>query len=115
MNTYILPISLSEVAAGTVLLFQAPTDGEGGGITVLSGGLAGSGTATVALHTFSNAGTPELNGTIAATPAGTISAGVPAAYTISDGWVDGGEFVGAVVGGTINDGSYLYLKYQMGR
>jgi hypothetical protein len=115
MNTYVISTNLSECAAGTYLLWQAPTDAQGGGVTILSGAVVGGGTVTARLHTFSDAGTPALNGTITAAVGGTIAAGVPAAFTVSDGWVDGSEWVGVVLVGTLLDGTFLHVKYAMGR
>lgn len=116
MNTHVIAMNLSEIPAGTTLLWQAPTDAQGGGVSVLGAALTGaSGTITVALHTMTNAGTPAINGTICAAFGGTIAAGVPFTATISDAWVDGGEWVAAVIVGAPVDGDVLSMHYTMGR
>jgi hypothetical protein len=114
---HVMSMNLSEMLAGTHLLWQAPSDGEGGGLTILGAGLSGitAGTTTVALYTLSNAGTPAINGTICAAFGGTIAAGVPFTATVTDGWVDGGEWVGAVIVGAPVDGDILSMRYTMGR
>ena len=84
--------------------FQAPEDAEGGGITILgasvvNGAATGAGTSFgLALHKYSNAGTPAVNGTIAAEIGGTVDPwadGVPKDFTISStyNFVDAGEWV----------------------
>ena len=93
----------------------------GGGITVQSVYMINAGT-TVAPRfiTMSSAGTPALSGTIAsrATAAGTSteSATIPLEFVISDGWVDGGEWIGFdQASGTVPAGSYFSVAYVTGR
>ena len=112
----VMTINLSEIAAGTHLLWQAPTDGQGGGLTLQGAALHGAvGTITAALYTLSSAGTPAINGTIAAAFGGTLAVGVPVNATITDGFVDGGEWVGVVTVGNAVEGQFLSMRYQMGR
>jgi hypothetical protein len=120
--------ALNPVVDGTALLvWQAPTAVEGGGVTITSGYITnnaatGSGTAfAVRLLKFSSAGTPVLNGTIAAAVGGTtdvFAAGVPKSFTIASGFVSAGEWVAldydTVTGGTPTAG-VVGLHYVMGR
>lgn len=94
--------------------FQVPT--ETGGITVIDATAYVTGTANVTLITMSNAGTPAANGTIAAAVGGTATAGVPYKFTISDAWVDGGEYIGVQENnvGTPTAG-FVTVAYKMGR
>lgn len=110
-------IPLGVLTAGTHLLWQAPTDAQGGGLTVLGAALTGiSGTLTVQLMTMSNAGTPAINGTItSAAFGGTIATGVPFNATITDPWVDGGEWVSMITSATAVLGDFVSLRYTMGR
>lgn len=117
MITHALCINLSEVGAGTHLLWQAPTDSQGGGVSIQSAAIHGAvGTITAALYTLSNQGTPAINGTITSTAfGGTLAVGVPVAATITDAFVDGGEWVGVVLSAAAVDGQFLTMNYQMGR
>lgn len=109
-------INLSEMAAGTYLLWKAPSDATGGGESITSAFIDGSGTITAALYTFSNQGTPAINGTITSTAfGGTLTAGVLQAATISDGWVDGDEYVGVVLSANVVDGTRLSVNYVAGK
>jgi hypothetical protein len=65
-----------------------------GGITIINAAAHITGTANITLITMTNVGTPVANGTIAAAVGGTAAVGVPYAFTISDGWVAGNEWVG---------------------
>ena len=84
--------------------FRAPSDAEGGGITILSafavnGAATGVGTSFgLALHKYSSAGTPALNGTIAAEIGGTVDVwadAVPKEFTINStyAFLDAGEWL----------------------
>lgn len=115
-----------------LFLFRAPTDANGGGITITEAyacdsaadGGAGGTSFTVALHKYSTAGTPALNGTIAAGVGGTAAAAdywaadVPKTFTISAGFIDAGEWVVAQYN-EHNTGNPTNLKlnihYVMGR
>jgi hypothetical protein len=91
----------------TLFALKAPAAGSGGGLTILEAYVVedeleadqGVGTAwAVALHKYSSAGTPALNGTIAAAVGGTADlwvAGVPKTFTIDADYafVDAGEWV----------------------
>lgn len=90
-DIHIVTVRFDSLNNGTRLGFQVPL--AYGGITVQSAATNITGTANVTLVTMSNIGTPAVNGTIAAAVGGTATAGVPYAFTISDGWVDGGEWV----------------------
>lgn len=114
MNINSILINLSGMPAGTHILWRAPTDAYGGGVTILSGAVSGAGTCIVSLYTGSNAGTPAINGTIGSM-GGTLSAGVPAPLTVSDGWVDGGEWVMGVLSASAVDGMICHVNYTMGR
>lgn len=88
-----------------IFLYQAPTDGLGGGVRVVSasavnGAATNAGTSfSFALHKYSNAGTPAVNGTIAAAIGGTAAtvwaAKVPQAFTINStyAFLDAGEWL----------------------
>ena len=88
-----------------IFLYQAPTDSLGGGVTVLSGAAVngaatGAGTSfSFALHKYSSAGTPAVNGTVAAAIGGTAAtiwaALVPQSFTIdtSVNFLDAGEWL----------------------
>ena len=110
----IVTFSFDALNNGTRLGFQVPT--AYGGITIQSAGVDITGTANVTLVTMSNVGTPAANGTVGAAVGGTATAGVPYAFTISDGWVDGGEWVGLQENniGTPTRGT-CYVAYTVGR
>jgi len=117
VNIVQIPVVLT--GATEIPLLKVPT--VGGGITVQSVYMINAGT-TVAPRfiTMSSAGTPALSGTIASysTATGTIteSATIPAAFVISDGWVDGGEWIGFdQASGTVPAGSYFSVAYVTGR
>jgi hypothetical protein len=114
MNVNSIAINLSEMAAGTYLLWQAPTDALGGGVSIVGGAISGAGTCIITLNTGSNVGTPAINGTIGSM-GGTLSAGVPAALTVDDGWVDGGEWVMGVLSANAVDGMICHVNYVMGK
>ncbi len=86
-------------------VYKAPTAALGGGVRILSahatvGVATGAGTSfSLALHKYSSAGTPAVNGTIAAAIGGTAAtywtAGVPQAFTIDADYsfLDAGEWL----------------------
>ena len=87
-----------------LFLMKAPADAYGGGITLLEAYAvnkatkSGGTTFTYALHKYSNAGTPAVNGTIAAAIGGTTdywADGVPKAFTLDASYVflDAGEWL----------------------
>ena len=94
--------------------FKVPTTY--GGITVQSAAAHITGTANITLITMTNVGTPVANGTIAAAVGGTAAVGVPYAFTISDGWVQAGGWVGIQENnvGTPTAG-HVTIAYTVGR
>lgn len=87
-----------------LFMLKAPSDAHGGGIRLLGAyainGAATSGgtTFTYALHKFSSAGTPAVNGTIAAAIGGTTdywAAGVQKTFTLDSSYtfLDAGEWL----------------------
>ena len=109
-------------------LFRAPTDAQGGGITILSAAAhngattAGGTTFSYQLRKYSSAGTPALNGTITSVLGGTTSywaAGVPKAFTLgADVFIDAGEWVVLdyqedAAGNPTN--SHINIQYVMGK
>jgi hypothetical protein len=109
-----LPVVLT--AATEVPLLHVPTGY--GGITVLEADFINAGTAVGGLLvTMTDAGTPAISGTIGSF-AGTItaSATIPAALTVSDGYVAAGEWIGYdQTSGTVPAGSFISLTYVMGK
>lgn len=114
LNTVNVIIPFDGLNDGTRLGFQVPA--ALGGITVVAGNVHAEGTANVTLVTMTSAGTPAVSGTIAAAVGGTATDGVPYALTISDGWVDGGEWVAVQENnvGTPTRG-HVALTYVQGR
>ena len=108
------PVVLTGATEVPLVHFEAG----GGGMTVLSADFINAGTAVGGkLVTMTDAGTPAINGTIGAF-AGTItvSATIPAALTVSDGFVDAGEWIGYdQTSGTVPAGSFVSIAYVMGR
>lgn len=95
----------------------------GGGATVVEAWLfsPSAGTAitaqVVTMGAVATGGTPAINGTVGAF-AGTIvtAAGVTHKLTISDGWVQSGEFLGYdQASGTVPAGTYIQVHYVNGR
>ncbi len=115
-DVHVLTMPVVLTGATEIPLVQLPSGA--GGITVLGANLLGAGTTVGGLLvTMSNAGTPAINGTIGAF-AGTVtgSATVPAALTISDSYVAGGEWIGFdQTSGTITAGTFVSLSYVMGK
>lgn len=109
-----LPVVLT--GATEIPLCHVPT--EGGGITVLDADLILAGTTVGGkLVTMTNAGTPAINGTVGAfSGTATVSATIPDALTVSDGYVAGGEWIGFdQTSGTVTAGSFVSLSYVMGK
>lgn len=112
-----------------LFVLRAPEDAYGGGIRLV-GAYAVNGAATndgtsfsLALHKYSSAGTPAVNGTIAAAIGGTASPwakGVPKAFTLSStySFVDAGEWVviqyNEQSAGNPTNG-FVVLHYLMGK
>jgi hypothetical protein len=107
---------------GSALVFKAPADTQGGGVTIVEVYLtsAGAGMGTISLYNVP-AATPgtgaTVNGTIVnAWGTSTIAAGTAYAMTIVDGWVDGGDWVMlARTGSLVYPGGMLNIAYRMGR
>lgn len=108
-----------------IFLLRAPSDSQGGGLTIL-GGFAANGATTGAGTTFSyqllrysNAGTPVVNGTITAVLDGAWTADVPRSFVIGgDTFIDAGEYVvldyqETASGNPTN--SVVSLQYLMGK
>ena len=137
-DTKILSYALGDPGGDNKQLFllRAPSAAFGGGITILSGeavqgaavanslGVGGT-TFTLALHKYTNAGTPAVYGTIAAAIGGTAvgwGAGVPNAFTIttsgSTNYLSPGEWL-VLQYNEINAGNptngFAQLKYVMGK
>lgn len=112
MNIFPITIALGDPGAGNKQLFafRAPSAGFGGGVTILSGYASnattqGAGTSfSVALHKYSSAGTPAVNGTIAAAIGGTAAtfwtANIPQAFTIDTDYA------------YLSAGEWLVVDYQ---
>lgn len=100
--------------ADTLLVYKAPSANYGGGQRLLDAyfvnhAATGGTTFTCALHKFSNAGTPAVNGTIAAAIGGTAAPwadSVPKQFTLDQDYafLDAGEWV-AVVYAEVNAGN----------
>jgi hypothetical protein len=116
------------IAVGTAIhpFYKAPADAKGGGITITEA-FAVSTTALAAgsawnfeLVTMSSGAQAALNGTVGTLAAGSAwTAGTVRSITISDGWVDGGEYVGArLIGTAVNGDSHgltVFFNAVMGR
>ena len=88
-----------------IFIYKAPTDSLGGGARlkaaqVVNGAATGAGTSfSFALHKYSNAGTPAVNGTIAPAIGGTAATiwadAVPQAFVIDTDYsfIDAGEYI----------------------
>lgn len=112
-----------------LFLLKAPENAKGGGITIVDAEIvngattSGGTTWTGALHKYSNAGTPAVNGTIAAALGGTTdywAAGVPKAFTLDSDYVflDAGEWLvldyqEIATGNPTN--AFLNVHYVMGK
>lgn len=104
---------------GSVLLFKAPSDALGGGISILEAQISSEkgGLGTFALLTSSSYGTKDINGTITDS-FGTSSMGAGSAYdmTISDAFVDADEWVVLSKSGSIlYPGGVVSIAYIMGK
>jgi hypothetical protein len=117
-----IPFSMSfmggTIPVGTVvpLLFQAPTDDQGGGITVISAfamspdTIATGSAPTFRLLRYSSAAAVE--GTIGSQTLGTggWTAGSVKSWTISDAFVDESEFIALECGGTAANAGTAYTN-----
>lgn len=124
-------VALGDPGADNKQLFalKAPSDAKGGGVTivgayVVNGAATGAGTSfSLALHRYSSAGTPALNGTIGGTIGGTgtpWAAGVPQNFTVNDSYsfLDAGEWAvlqyNEQTAGNPTNG-FAVIQYVMGR
>ena len=117
----ILPIALpNNTAAGTTILFKAPSDAAGGGITILEAVRTfGQNGGTVTLARLIDMGTTGTVVTSAGTvcslgsvaSGGSVLAGSPAGY-----FLDNDRYLAFENGaGTVGAGSYLHITYTLGR
>lgn len=128
-NTQTLCIPVEDPAGDdTILLFKAPSNAQGGGIRLLSAhavnmAATNSGTSfSYALHKYSSAGTPAVNGTISDTIGGTTSAwadGVPKDFTLTAAqtFIDAGEWLALVYaeqGSGNPTRSHIVIQYLLG-
>jgi hypothetical protein len=114
VNIAVLPVVLT--GATQIPIMHVPA--AGGGITVLEAKFINGGTAVGGLLvTMTNAGTPAISGTVGAftTPLAD-SATIPGAFTVSDGFVEAGEWIGYdQTSGTVPAGSFVSIAYVMGK
>ena len=116
-------------AADTMLLWQAPSDDIGGGVRILEAmavnmaTTSGGTSFTLALHKYSSAGTPAVNGTITDTLGGSADEwadSVPKEFTVDSDYsfLDADEWL-AVAYAEENSGNptraYITIKYAMGK
>ena len=113
-----------------LFLFKAPASANGGGVRLVSAyasaptSQAAATSFSLALHKYSSAGTPAVNGTIAPAIGGTAAtywtAGVPQAFVISTSYnfLDAGEWlvVDYQEDGTVTPtgGAYITCVFQPG-
>jgi len=97
------------LAVGTTnyAILKAPADAQGGGLTVTelraisSATLAAGSAWGLEIVTMSTGTISTLSGTVGTIPGtGAWTANVARTITVADGWVDGGEYVGARFIGT---------------
>lgn len=129
-DVHILPIPIPDPAGDdTILLFKAPSDAAGGGIRLVNAyavnhAATGAGTSfSYALHKYSSAGTPAVNGTISDTIGGTASPwadSVPKSFTLDSDYtfLDAGEWLALsyaeqTSGNPTN--SVITIQYVMGK
>lgn len=114
------------VGTTTYLFAKAPADAYGGGVTIteayaVSDAAIGAGSAwNFSLVTASSGAVSAVNGTIGTLASGSAwTAGTVRSITVSDGWVDGGEYIGAKFMGTaagVGGGNVtVYVNGVMGR
>lgn len=110
MNTKQVVIPVPDPGGSdTLLIFKAPSANNGGGRRLLEASFvnhaatSGGNAFSLALHRFSNAGTPAVNGTIASAIGGTTALlhwgdSIPKAFTIDHDYsfLDAGEWLALV-------------------
>lgn len=124
-EVHAVPVSVGALSNATRPLFPAPSDAEGGGISVVEAHIFTGGTssaeATLVKGTIDAGGTFVVNGTIGAAIGGTASqwaAGAMKHFEIgSDPFVDAGEWVAVVEGNVqaFNAATNVVVSYVMGR
>ena len=112
MNVFPITIAPGDPSADNkqIFAFKAPSGANGGGVTIMSASASncishGAGTSfSLALHRFSAAGTPVVNGTIAPAIGGTAAtfwtANIPQAFVIDTAY------------NYLSAGEWLVLDYQ---
>jgi len=124
------PIYIGDPAGSdTLLIWRAPTDAVGGGVRIVGAeavnhaATAGGTSFTLALHKYSNAGTPAVNGTITDTIGGSADEwadSVPKEFAVDSDYsfLDAGEWL-ALSYAEENSGSptnaFINVKYLMGK
>jgi hypothetical protein len=108
------------LAIGTVTktLFKAPTDSLGGGITIVAAGASCDDTiatgSSVVFNLLRYSTAYVVEGTVGAGLGSTgWTAGTPKAWTISDAFVDAGEYIVLEVGGTVANLGTAYTNTQI--
>ena len=135
-EVHVVTVALGDPGANNkqLFVFKAPSADNGGGVRILEAtavngasianslGVGGT-TFTLALHKYSSAGTPVVNGTIAAAIGGTAvgwTAGVPQTFTLNStySYISAGEWV-VLQYNEINAGNptngFAHIRYQMGK
>lgn len=104
---FVLGAGTIDVGTTNYAVMKAPADAQGGGFTikelyaVSSATLAAGSAYGLEVVTSANGTISTMNGTIGTIPGtGAWTAHVVRTITIADGWVDGGEYVGARFIGT---------------
>lgn len=130
MDTFILSsvFPAGTVAVGTTYSWigKAPADARGGGFTVLEGGVITSTTNSAGsapqFRVLKYTAAGAVSGTVASTQipgTGALTANTPSTFTITNGWVDGGEYLVVERGGTAASATEakqeLYFVCVMGR
>lgn len=126
MASHIVSIPLP-AAVDDCFVLRAPESAEGGAITIRGAEVVNHATTsstvsfTVALHAYSNAGTPAVNGTVAAAQGGTAdhwADNIPKELTLTDTQLEAGEYLVlsvAAQGGGAPTRGYLMLRYEDGK
>ena len=113
---YSFSAGTTAVGTSVVLIAKAPTDALGGGITVLDAfvmspdTIATGSAPTVRILRYSSGAVVE--GTIGSQTAGTggWTAGTPKTFTISDPFVDAGEYIAIEFAGTAANAGTAYTQ-----
>ena len=113
------------IAVGTTyaVVGRAPSDAQGGGITILNAGVCSRNAiaaGSAPLFTLVTCGTSSApNGTIGTMAEEAFTAGTVKSFTITDGFVDASEFVAVKVAGTVLNAAQIFItgwyQYVMGK